>query len=315
VFRGAGLVNSGQLHGANLALVVLAVMASFEAVMPLPAAYQFLGRTRQAGRRLLEIVDAAPAVVYPAQSAADPPNGGIAFERVVFGYRSEDLPVLTGVDFTVAEGERIAVLGSTGAGKSTLIYLLVRFWDPQSGKIRLGGEDIRNFSEAQLRGHLSVVSQQAHVFNASIRDNLRIARPQADDAQLWEALEAVQLDGFVRSLPDGLGTWTGESGKLLSGGQARRLSVARAVLHAAPVWVLDEPTEGLDRETERRLMNTLFPLTAGRTVLLITHRLEDLQRMNRILILEQGRIVEDGTHEQLLRLGGRYAGHCARLKM
>lgn len=313
LYRGAGLVNRGELHGADLALVALAVMASFEAVTPLPSAYQFLGRTRHAGKRLLEVVDPDPAVVYPARSAAEPRHCGVSFEQVVFGYRSGAPPVLDGIHFTVAGGERVAVLGATGAGKSTLAHLLVRFWDPHAGRIRLGGQDIRSFSEADLRGRISVVSQQAHIFNASIRDNLRIARPRADDAQLWEALAAVQLDAFVRSLPAGLDTWTGESGRLISGGQARRLSVARAFLHAAPVWVLDEPTEGLDRETERRLMNTLLTLTAGRTVLLITHRLADLDRMDRILILERGRIVEDGTHEQLLRLGGRYAGIRARL--
>ena len=313
LFRGAGLVNSGDLHGASLAMIAMAVLVSFESVMPLPSAYQFLGRTRQAGRRLLEIVDTAPTVVYPARSTADLRQYDLEFEKVGFRYHRDSPPVLSDMDLHVCDGERIAILGPTGVGKSTLVNLLARFWDPQSGQIRLGGVDIRQFSEKDLRRSISVVSQQAHIFNASIRDNLRIARPHAEEAQLWDALNAVQLAEFVRQLPEGLDNWTGESGKLISGGQARRLAVARAVLQDAPVWVLDEPTEGLDRQTERALIDTLLQLTAGKTVLLITHRLADLKQMDRILIMEQGRIIEKGTHEELLGMKGRYAGLCARL--
>jgi len=315
LYRGAFLVNIGELYGANLALVALTVLVVFEAVMPLPSAYQYLGRTREAGRRMLEIVDAQPVVQFPARSTAQPRQFDLAFDGVSFRYRSEDPPAVADIDFTVKHGEQVAVLGETGAGKSTLAHLLVRFWDPDDGRIMLGGEDIRNFSEADIRRFVTVVSQQAHMFNASIRDNLLLSRPGAEEEELWNALKAAELFEFVQSLPRGLDTWIGEAGKLISGGQARRLAVARAILHDAPLWVLDEPTEGLDRAVEQRMMQTLFEITRDRTVLLITHRLVALQRMDRVLILERGRIVEQGTHAQLLKGDTRYSALQARIRL
>jgi ATP-binding cassette subfamily C protein CydC len=314
LYRGAFLVNVGELYGANLALVALTVLVAFDAVMPLPSAYQYLGRTREAGRRMLEIVDTQPVVRFPARSTAQPTQFDLAFEGVSFRYRSEDPPAIADVDFTVKHGERVAILGETGAGKSTLAHLLVRFWDPDDGRINLGGEDIRNFSEADIRRFTTVVSQQAHMFSASIRDNLLLGRPGADEEELWDALKAAEMFEFVQSLPRRLDTWIGEAGKLVSGGQARRLAVARAILHDAPLWVLDEPTEGLDRVAEQRVMQTLFEITRDRTVLLITHRLVALDRVDRILILEKGRIVEQGTHAKLLEGDTRYSALQARIR-
>jgi ATP-binding cassette subfamily C protein CydC len=315
LYRGAFLVNVGELHGANLALVALTVLVAFDAVMPLPSAYQYLGRTREAGRRMLEIVDAQPVVRFPNHSSVQPQQFDLAFEGVSFRYRSQDPPAVAGVDFAVKHAERVAILGETGAGKSTLAHLLVRFWDPDDGRIRLGGEDIRYFCEADIRRLITVVSQQAHMFSASIRDNLLLGRPGADDQALWKALKAAELSEFVKTLPQGLDTWIGEAGKLVSGGQARRLAVARVILHDAPLWVLDEPTEGLDRTAEQRVMETLFNITRDRTLLLITHRLVALERVDRILILEKGRIVEQGTHAQLLEGNTRYARMRSRLKI
>jgi ATP-binding cassette subfamily C protein CydC len=171
----------------------------------------------------------------------------------------------------------------------------------------VGGDDIRTLSESDLRRHIAVVSQQPHMFNASLKENLLLARPEASEEDLRQALDSAQLIDFVDSLPDGLDTWVGEAGKLLSAGQARRLAVARAILRDAPLWVLDEPTEGLDRITEQQVMKSLYDLTAGRTVLLITHRLVDLHRMDKILMLERGRIIEQGSHEALLKGNTRYA--------
>ena len=314
LYRGALLVNRGELDGAALAMIALAVLGAFDAVMPLPAAYPFLGRTREAGRRLLDIVDASPAVAFPERSAGILRDHRVAFQHVGFRYRAELPAVLTDVDFSIAPGQRVAILGQTGVGKSTLASLLARFRDPDHGRILVGESDIREMSEEDLRSTVVLVSQQAHLFNTSIRENLLLARPDAAETEIWDALDAVQLSQFVRSMPDGLDTWIGEAGKLVSGGQARRLTVARAVLRDAPIWVLDEPTEGLDGITEKSMLRTLRELTAGRTVILITHRLAELYHMDSILILENGRIIEQGTHETLLAGNTRYASLQSRLK-
>ena len=193
------------------------------------------------------------------------------------------------------------------SGKSTLVHLLARFWNPVAGHIRLGENEIYNFSESDLRRHISVVSQQPHMFNATLKENLLLACPGASDDELMAALNAAQLLEFVKDLPDGLNTWTGEAGRLLSGGQARRVALARAILHNAPLWVLDEPTEGLDPITEKKVMQALKRQTTGRTLLLITHRLIDLNWMDHIVMLDQGRVIAQGSHAELLRNNDRYA--------
>jgi len=301
------LVNRDVLDGAGMALVTLAVLASFEAVFPLPAAYQYLGRTREAGRRLLEIVDSKPEVIFPGQSVTRPRHFGVRFENVCFRYNQKVGWALRDVDFQIHPGRRVAVIGETGSGKSTLIHLLVRFRDPDAGCIQIGGVDVRNFGESDLRRHISVVAQQPHMFNATLRENLLMARPGAGEDELLDALNFAQLLNFVSALPDGLDTSIGEAAKLLSGGQARRVAVARAILHNGPLWVLDEPTEGLDPVTERRMMAAIKAQTAGRSLLLITHRLIDLHWMDYIVMLDKGRVVAQGTHEELLKGNTQYA--------
>lgn len=301
------LVNREALDGAALALLVLAVMASFEAIMPLPLAYQYLGQTREAGHRLLEIVETEPVVVFPAQSIPPGRPISVTFESVNFRYHEQAPWALSNVDFHIPAGRRVAVIGETGSGKSTLIHLLVRFWNPVSGHIRLGENEIGSFSEADLRRLISVVSQQPHMFNATLKDNLLLACPGASDDELLNALNAAQLLEFVNGLPDGLNTWIGEAGQLLSGGQARRTAVTRAILHNAPLWVLDEPTEGLDPVTEKNMMRAIKQETAGRTLLLITHRLIDLDWLDHILMLDHGRVIAQGSHAELLRKSRRYS--------
>ncbi|MCB2166502.1 MAG: cysteine/glutathione ABC transporter ATP-binding protein/permease CydC [Deltaproteobacteria bacterium] len=305
LFLGAGRVEHGQLDGAILAMMAFAALAAFEVVWSLPAAFQYLSRTREAARRLTEIVQQAPAVTFPSRSTS-PANHDIAFEGVTFRYDRQTPDVLTNFTLRIDQGERVAVMGATGAGKSTLVNLLVRFWDVNAGRILVGGQDIRTLSEARLRREMAVVSQQSHLFNATLRDNLRLASPDADDDRLWGALGKARLDHFVSALPQELDTWIGEAGHHLSGGEARRMAIAQAVLQNAPVWLLDEPTEGLDRVTEQQVMDTLYDLTADHTMLLITHRPVDLHRMDRIAILENGRIVEEGHHDALLANGTYY---------
>jgi ATP-binding cassette subfamily C protein CydC len=314
LYHGAVLVNQELLQGPYLAMIALAVLAAFESVMPLPSAYQYLGHTREAARRLLEVVETEPAVKFPVQSTGRPDQYSIAFESVSFRYTENAPFALRDVSFRVPDGQRVAFIGQTGAGKSTLAHLMVRFWDPSSGTVMIGPEDIRNFSESDLRRNISLVSQKAHLFSASLRDNLQIGKSGANDADLWQALDAVHLSEFVRTLPNGLDTWVGESGRLLSGGQARRLALARAILRDAPIWVLDEPTEGLDVVTERLILESLFAHTSGKTVLLITHRLADLDRMDLILVMDGGRIIEQGTHADLLKSRTRYASLHAAMK-
>lgn len=304
---GVDRVAAGALDGANLALVGLAVLACFEAVAPLPMAFQYLGQTREAGRRLLEIVAVPLPVSFPKKSKFRPAGFDLAFDQVAFRYAPNRPIVLEDLNLEIPHGQRVAVLGETGAGKSTLVNLLVRFWDPHRGRILLGGRDIRTFAEKDLRRLISVLSQQAHMFSATVRNNLLIARPDAGEEELWAALEGAELHDFIYGLPMGLDTWVGEGGKLLSGGQSRRLAVARAILKDAPIWVLDEPTEGLDRVTEQAMMKAIFERAGGRTVLMITHRPAMLEQMDRIIILEKGRVAASGTHQSLLVESPHYA--------
>lgn len=310
-----GLHQAGGVPGPIPALLAFAALAAFELVAPLPGAFQHLGRTRAAARRVLEVVEAEPAVTFPAQGDLPPGPPGVVFAGVGFRYPGAREAALAGVDLALAPGERLAVVGPSGSGKTTLVNLLARFWDPDQGRVSVGGRDLRALSEPALRGAVSVVSQHSHLFNASIRDNLRLARPAASEEALWGALGAARLDGFVAGLPQGLDTWLGEGGAALSGGQARRLTVARALLREAPVLVLDEPTEGLDPVTERELLAALEPLVAGRTVLLIGHRLAALAGADRVAVLDRGTVVEAGPPGALYRAGGAFTALMDRSRL
>ncbi len=299
LYVGVASCHAGRLNGAGLTLATLAVLASFDAVWPLPNAFLYLARTREAARRLLELTEADPPVAFPGTTPSAPEAFDLTLEDIRLAYNPTSQPALDGINLEIAAGERVAILGASGSGKSSLVHLMARFWDPDKGRIRIGGVNLNTLSEPDLRRWICVISQKAHIFNASVGDNLRIAGPDASDAELREAMAAAGLHDFLTDLPDGLNTWIGESGKRISGGQARRLAVARAFLRDAPIWILDEPTEGLDRITARMLTDEILRRTAGRTVLWITHRQVEAARMDRIVLLEEGRVIAQGDHHAL----------------
>jgi ATP-binding cassette subfamily C protein CydC len=300
------LMRASQINGVLLAMLVLTVMASFEAVMPLPAAFQQLGGALEAARRLFEIVDAHPAVHDVEQPLALPQHYDIRVHHLSFRYYDNEPLVLDDVSFDVPQGQRIAIVGESGAGKSTLAHLLLRFWDYQQGKILLAGHDLRQYRQDDIHKLISVVSQDTHLFNTTIRENLRIARSGASDEELIEAAQKAQIHDFIQSLPNGYDTRIGEQGLLLSGGERQRLAIARAILKNAPILILDEATANLDALTEREVLRSLHILMQGRTTIMITHRLIDLDTVDEILVLRSGRVIEHGTHSDLIQAEGCY---------
>jgi ATP-binding cassette subfamily C protein CydC len=295
-----------NLPRVDLALIVLMILATFEAVMPLPEALRMLGHTLTAARRIFTLVDAEPGITEPEASVPVPESFAITMDKVSFRYAPKDPWALRDIQLRVPPGGRVAVIGPTGSGKTTLINLLLRFRDCDQGSIDWGGRPLSDYQSSDIHRAVAVVSQDTHLFNTTIRENILLARPEADREELVAAARAARLHEFVESLPEGYDTFVGEAGVRLSGGQARRVAVARAVLKDAPLLILDEPTEGLDAETARELMDSLLNLMKGRSVLLVTHRLAGLRAMDEVVFLEGGRIAARGRHEDLLRQSARY---------
>lgn len=304
------LVTAGQIAGVSLAGLALATLAAFEAVQPLPLAAQHLESSAQAAARLFEIVDAKPAVVDPPAPRPLParaPSGlDLAVRDLTFRYGDQAPPALDHVSFDLPAGKWLAVVGPSGAGKSTLAHLLLRFWEVDQGHILLAGHELHSYRQLAVRRLLGVIAQQTTLFNASIRDNLRVANPHADEAELRAAVRRARLAPFVESLPGGLETRIGERGLQISGGQRQRLAIARVLLQDPPFLILDEPTANLDPVTERDVLESIFAYAQDRSLLLITHRLVGLERMDEILVLDRGRVVERGRHGHLLAAGGLY---------
>ncbi|ELV7518732.1 cysteine/glutathione ABC transporter ATP-binding protein/permease CydC [Photobacterium damselae] len=294
-----------------VAMVAFATMASFELMMPVAGAFQYLGQTLTSARRLNEIIEAKPDTPFDPNGYQAKAQGNIAIENISYTYYGSEQPVLKQVNLSLKQGEKLAILGRTGCGKSTLLQLLTRNWDPQQGQISLDGIPLPQWQEGALRNAMTVVSQRVDVFNGSLRENLLLAKPQASDAECVQALEQVGLTTLLDG--QGLDTWLGEGGRQISGGERRRLGIARALLHDAPILLMDEPTEGLDRKTEQQILDLLLEHAKDKTVIFITHRLIGLDEMDQICLMDEGRIIEHGKHQQLLAQKGRYAELCQRL--
>lgn len=314
VAAGIPMVRAGQVDGVLLAVLAMAVISAFEMVLPLPQAFQQLEGSLAAAARLFELVDAAPAVIDPAEPAQ--PLAAVAapvrsepllcVHNLSFAYGLDVLPVLRNVSFSLRTGELVAVVGPSGAGKSTLANLLLRFWDYSEGRIVVGGQDVRSCAAKDVRSLFAVVSQHTHLFTGTVRENLLLARPEASDEALRDASRQARIHEFIASLPDGYDTWIGEEGARLSAGQRRRLAIARAILQDAPLLLLDEPAANLDAVTEQQVMDALLAHARGRATLLITHRLVGLEAADEILVMRAGRIVERGSHHDLVQAGGYY---------
>lgn len=298
-------VQNGQMNAVYLTMLVQTALAVFEAVTPLPAALQQLGECMEAGRRMFSLTDQAPAVMVPERPQT-PASPDLNVENLSFQYPRSDRWVLRNISFNLTPGRRVAMVGPSGSGKSTLIRLLLRLWDPTEGTVRLGGVDLRQADPDTVRSFFAVVEQNAHLFHESVADNLRIGHPQASLAQVRQAAVEAQIDPLVAALPQGYDTQAGEFGARFSGGERQRLALARALLKEAPILVLDEPTTGLDPATELQFMEALLDTARGRSVLLITHRLVHLEQFDEVLVVQDGELVERGTHAELLRGRGVY---------
>lgn len=294
----------GNAPDPLIALMAFATMASFELLMPIAGAFQHLGQTLTSARRLNEVILSEPEVQFSDSKLDIDQPLDIQFNAVSFQYPDSERTVLNSVDLSIPANNKVAIVGQTGSGKSTLIQLLTRYWDPKRGVISIAGIDLTQWNESQLRESISVVSQRVDILNGSLRDNLLIAKPQASDEELQGILTSVGLEKLLED--NALNAWLGDGGRQLSGGEKRRIGIARAILHDAPILLLDEPTEGLDKQTEKSIMALFEQHFEGKTVIFITHRLIGLEKMDSIVLIEQGEIVEQGSHSELLSGEGRY---------
>jgi ATP-binding cassette, subfamily C, bacterial CydC len=305
------LVRAESVGGVQLAVVVLLSLACFEGVAALPSAFQWMGTAREAASRLLAVLDATPAVAEPASAPAVSwravPELPLEVRGLTFTYPGARRAALEGVSFRLERGRRLAVVGPNGSGKSTLAHLLLRFWEVPHGSVLWSGRDVRDLPSHAVRAQFAFAAQRTHLFTGTLRDNLGLARSAASDAEMLEALRRARLEAFVEALPDGLDTAIGEQGLALSGGERRRLALARAFLREAPILLLDEPTVHLDALTEREVMREILRGAETRGTLLITHRLVDLEAFDEVIVLERGHIAEQGRAGALRSRGGLFA--------
>jgi ATP-binding cassette subfamily B protein len=316
IWQGAVDVAGGRMSGGTIAAFVLYGGLLAGAFGALSEVYGDLLRAAGASERLAQLLDAEPEIRAPANpvSLPDPSRGELVFEHVTFHYPTRrDTSALNDFNLTVHPRERLAVVGPSGAGKTTIFQLAERFYDPQRGRILFDGVDLRDADPADVRQRIAMVPQEVVIFAASARDNLRYGNWNATDEQLWQAARDANAEEFLRALPDGLDTFMGEGGTRLSGGQRQRIAIARALLRDAPLLLLDEATSALDAEGERLVQDALDRLMTDRTTIVIAHRLATVRGADRIVVMDEGRIVEEGTHAALTARGGLYA-RLARLQ-
>ena len=301
----AGSVGANTSPGALIALFVFCGLAAFEALAPVAGAFLPLAQVTSSARRVKEIIDQPAAIHFPSVPVHTESGIHLQIDRITFSYPQRPEPVLQDFSLSLQVGERVALLGPTGCGKSSLLTLITRGWEVQQGSIRLNNIALADWDEASLRQRISVVTQRVHLFSQTLRDNLLLAKPDASDAQLIAALQQVELTHLIEQ-NEGLNAWMGEGGRPLSGGELRRLAIARALLHDGDLWLLDEPTEGLDAVTEQQILTLLQQVSRGKTLIMVTHRLSGLAALDRICVMDQGQIIESGSHAALISKAGRY---------
>jgi len=304
LWMASGGVGDNTQPGPLIALFVFCALAAFEALAPVTGAFQHLGQVVASALRITQITGQEPEVQFSATVSEVPEQLALRLADVSFSYDVQAQPALDHINLTIPAGARVAVLGRTGCGKSTLLQLLTRAWDPAQGEILFNDTPLMQMSEPALRKTVSVVPQRVHLFSATLRDNLLLAAPGTADEVLGAMLEKVGLHKLLED--EGLNSWLGEGGRQLSGGELRRLAIARALLHNAPLMLLDEPTEGLDATTERQILDLLKEEMQGKTVLMVTHRLRGLADFDQIIVMDNGHIIEQGNHAELLAKQGRY---------
>ncbi len=306
LWRGSLLILAGWMTAGELTVFLSYLSSFFKPVKDLASMNNSIAQTAVAVERIRQILDADAILPEKPDAAEQPIRGEIVFEHVAFAY-DESCPVLRDVSFTVKPGQMIGVVGPTGGGKSTIMSLIPRFYDPSAGKVMVDGIDVRDYRLQALRNQIGYVLQETVLFRGSVRDNIAYGREGATDEEIVEAAKLANADEFISRMPNGYQTFVGDRGDTLSGGQRQRIGIARAIIRNNPILILDEPTAALDTESERLVIEALERLMKGRTVLTIAHRLSTIRDADKIIVLKGGVVAEQGTHDQLLALGGTYA--------